>query len=221
MNLFEFIDLQDEAVLLTEPKKKKPRTTKKSSQSYQQTTTFTELQTSSPGYAYTCSPNNNQIQNYGFDTAASFFYTPNSNQQVTSTDIRPCYNSNTAAAIEKNRMMSINKAFEIIRLNIPTFPYERRLSKIDTLHLAISYISLLQAVLDSNMNLYDYLKTVLGSSFDLQMNSGCARPRWASSDLIVRLNWLNWSAVGVNESESRKFLQLLQTFGEMTRDRNC
>ncbi len=212
MNLFEFVDLQDEAALLTEPKKKKPRTSKKSSQS--------ELQSSSPGYAYTCSPNNNQIHNYGFDTAASYFYTPNSNQQVASTDIQPCYNSNTAAAIEKNRMMSINKAFEIIRLNIPTFPYERRLSKIDTLHLAISYISLLQAVLDSNMSLYDYLKTVLGSSFDLQMNSGCVRPRWASSDLVVRLNWLNWSAVGVNESESRKFLQLLQMFGEMTRDRN-
>ena len=36
----------------------------------------------------------------------------------------------TQLAVEKNRLMSINEAFEILRMNIPTFPYERRLSKI-------------------------------------------------------------------------------------------
>ena len=30
---------------------------------------------------------------------------------------------------------------------MPTFPYERRLSKIDTLHLAIAYIALLKDIL--------------------------------------------------------------------------
>ena len=39
---------------------------------------------------------------------------------------------------------SINSAFEELRLHVPTFPYEKRLSKIDTLRLAIAYIALLR-----------------------------------------------------------------------------
>ena len=42
---------------------------------------------------------------------------------------------------------SINAAFEELRLHVPTFPYEKRLSKIDTLRLAIAYISLLREIL--------------------------------------------------------------------------
>ena len=60
---------------------------------------------------------------------------------------------------EKARLVSINEAFESLRLGIPTFPYERRLSKIDTLHLAISYINLLDLVIESNMTLYEYFRT--------------------------------------------------------------
>ena len=41
---------------------------------------------------------------------------------------------------------SINSAFEELRLHVPTFPYEKRLSKIDTLRLAIAYIALLRSV---------------------------------------------------------------------------
>lgn len=40
-------------------------------------------------------------------------------------------------------MQSINEAFEGLRSHIPTLPYEKRLSKVDTLKLAISYISFL------------------------------------------------------------------------------
>ena len=42
---------------------------------------------------------------------------------------------------------SINSAFDELRGHVPTFPYEKRLSKIDTLRLAIAYIGLLKEVL--------------------------------------------------------------------------
>ena len=88
--------------------------------------------------------------------------------------------------------MSINEAFEILRTNIPTFPYERRLSKIDTLHLAISYINLLESVIRSELTLYDYLlEAVRGSSDNCQQEfkhqlhnyniNQLARPSWATS----------------------------------------
>ncbi|KAH9283449.1 Pancreas transcription factor 1 subunit alpha [Echinococcus granulosus] len=47
---------------------------------------------------------------------------------------------------ERRRMHSINHAFEgkCLRARIPTLPYEKRLSKVDTLRLAIGYIRFLQ-----------------------------------------------------------------------------
>ncbi|XP_033212101.1 pancreas transcription factor 1 subunit alpha-like [Belonocnema kinseyi] len=44
---------------------------------------------------------------------------------------------------ERRRMQSINDAFEGLRAHIPTLPYEKRLSKVDTLKLAIGYINFL------------------------------------------------------------------------------
>ncbi|XP_046397704.1 pancreas transcription factor 1 subunit alpha-like [Ischnura elegans] len=44
---------------------------------------------------------------------------------------------------ERRRMQSINDAFEGLRAHVPTLPYERRLSKVDTLRLAIGYIGFL------------------------------------------------------------------------------
>lgn len=44
---------------------------------------------------------------------------------------------------ERKRMQSINDAFEGLRQHIPTLPYEKRLSKVDTLRLAIGYINFL------------------------------------------------------------------------------
>ena len=41
---------------------------------------------------------------------------------------------------ERKRMQSINDAFEGLRHHIPTLPYEKRLSKVDTLRLTIGYI---------------------------------------------------------------------------------
>ncbi|CAH8532463.1 unnamed protein product [Schistosoma mattheei] len=51
---------------------------------------------------------------------------------------------------ERRRMQSINKAFEGLRSHIPTLPYEKRLSKVDTLRLAIGYIHFLQEIIQSH-----------------------------------------------------------------------
>ena len=56
---------------------------------------------------------------------------------------------NAANIRERRRMLSINAAFEELRQRVPSFPYEKRLSKIDTLRLAVAYIGLLQAIIDS------------------------------------------------------------------------
>uniref|UniRef100_A0A4W4FMA0 BHLH domain-containing protein n=1 Tax=Electrophorus electricus TaxID=8005 RepID=A0A4W4FMA0_ELEEL len=53
---------------------------------------------------------------------------------------------------ERKRMLSINSAFEELRCHVPTFPYEKRLSKIDTLRLAIAYIALLREILVSGFD---------------------------------------------------------------------
>ncbi|CAF0780772.1 unnamed protein product [Didymodactylos carnosus] len=51
---------------------------------------------------------------------------------------------------ERKRMQSINDAFEGLRIHIPVLPYEKRLSKVDTLRLAIDYIAFLSDLLDQD-----------------------------------------------------------------------
>ncbi|GJQ70618.1 putative protein dimerization [Trypoxylus dichotomus] len=51
---------------------------------------------------------------------------------------------------ERKRMQSINDAFEGLRAHIPTLPYEKRLSKVDTLKLAIGYINFLSELVRSD-----------------------------------------------------------------------
>ena len=62
---------------------------------------------------------------------------------------------------ERKRMMSINTAFEELRLHVPTFPYEKRLSKIDTLRLAIAYIAMLKDILTSGREPLEYIEESL------------------------------------------------------------
>ncbi|XP_071765796.1 pancreas transcription factor 1 subunit alpha [Centroberyx gerrardi] len=52
---------------------------------------------------------------------------------------------------ERRRMQSINDAFEGLRSHIPTLPYEKRLSKVDTLRLAIGYINFLAELVQSDL----------------------------------------------------------------------
>lgn len=49
---------------------------------------------------------------------------------------------------------------------MPTFPYEKRLSKIDTLRLAIAYIALLREVLASPYDTLTYIKRHLSGEIN-------------------------------------------------------
>ncbi|RWS14604.1 pancreas transcription factor 1 subunit alpha-like protein, partial [Dinothrombium tinctorium] len=60
---------------------------------------------------------------------------------------------------ERRRMLSINEAFESLRAHIPTLPYEKRLSKVDTLKLAIGYIGFLSEMINTGRNPNDPLQS--------------------------------------------------------------
>lgn len=49
-------------------------------------------------------------------------------------------------------MQNINEAFEGLRAHIPTLPYEKKLSKVDILKLAISYITFLGEIVRKDKN---------------------------------------------------------------------
>ncbi|KAJ7428624.1 hypothetical protein WISP_01158 [Willisornis vidua] len=69
---------------------------------------------------------------------------------------------------ERRRMLGINAAFERLRGHVPTFPYERRLAKIDTLRLAIAYIALLRDILHSGCHPSTYVEQCLGKGWQSQ-----------------------------------------------------
>ncbi|KAL0962048.1 hypothetical protein UPYG_G00335060 [Umbra pygmaea] len=50
---------------------------------------------------------------------------------------------------ERKRMFSLNEAFDELRRKVPTFAYEKRLSRIETLRLAIIYISFMTDLLEN------------------------------------------------------------------------
>ncbi|XP_053120696.1 fer3-like protein [Hemicordylus capensis] len=49
---------------------------------------------------------------------------------------------------ERRRMFNLNEAFDQLRKKVPTFAYEKRLSRIETLRLAIGYIAFMTELLD-------------------------------------------------------------------------
>ena len=51
---------------------------------------------------------------------------------------------------ERKRMQSINDAFEGLRIQLPTLPYEKKISKVDTLKMAIAYINFLTDLLNKD-----------------------------------------------------------------------
>ncbi|KAM8967107.1 fer3-like protein [Pelodytes ibericus] len=51
---------------------------------------------------------------------------------------------------ERKRMFNLNEAFDLLRKKVPTFAYEKRLSRIETLRLAIVYISFMTELLNSS-----------------------------------------------------------------------
>lgn len=48
---------------------------------------------------------------------------------------------------ERKRMFGLNEAFDQLRKKVPTFAYEKRLSRIETLRLAIVYIAFMTELL--------------------------------------------------------------------------
>lgn len=72
---------------------------------------------------------------------------------------------------ERKRMLSINSAFEELRCHVPTFPYEKRLSKIDTLRLAIAYIALLREILVSGCDPKAYVDECMKNGYKNQTNA--------------------------------------------------
>lgn len=99
---------------------------------------------------------------------------------------------------ERKRMISINSAFEELRFHVPTFPFEKRLSKIDTLRLAIAYIALLKEILESDLDPLTFIEKCLRGEV-----RGAHTHEWNTSDLTARLSWINWSALGVNPNDRR------------------
>ena len=69
----------------------------------------------------------------------------------------PVVQRHAANMRERKRMQSINEAFEGLRHHIPTLPYEKRLSKVDTLRLAIGYIGFLTEIINSDIQHNDKL----------------------------------------------------------------
>uniref|UniRef100_A0A667YMQ4 Fer3-like bHLH transcription factor n=1 Tax=Myripristis murdjan TaxID=586833 RepID=A0A667YMQ4_9TELE len=64
--------------------------------------------------------------------------------------IQPTHRSRQAANVrERKRMFSLNEAFDELRRKVPTFAYEKRLSRIETLRLAIVYISFMTDLLEN------------------------------------------------------------------------
>ncbi|XP_023035886.1 protein twist isoform X2 [Drosophila willistoni] len=98
-----------------------------------------------------------------------------------------------ASVRERKRIQSsINSAFDELRVHVPTFPYEKRLSKIDTLRLAIAYISLLREVLQTDYDPLTYVEKCLRGEIKAD------RANWNTSDLTARLSWINWENLGVH-----------------------
>ncbi|XP_063991343.1 protein dimmed-like isoform X2 [Diachasmimorpha longicaudata] len=108
---------------------------------------------------------------------------------------------------ERRRMLSsINSAFDALRGHVPTFPYEKRLSKIDTLRLAIAYIALLTEVLKvKNVDPLTYIEMCLRGEMSSE------RAEWNTSDLMARLAWINWENLGVNPNRRSSLTTLTLT----------
>ena len=95
-----------------------------------------------------------------------------------------------------SRIDSLNSFLFIVfhsRRHVPTFPYEKRLSKIDTLRLAIAYISLLREILLSDLEPVTYIEQSLRGQLRTP-----GSVHWNTSDLTARLAWINWHNLGIN-----------------------
>uniref|UniRef100_A0AC34REV6 BHLH domain-containing protein n=1 Tax=Panagrolaimus sp. JU765 TaxID=591449 RepID=A0AC34REV6_9BILA len=116
------------------------------------------------------------------------------NNEMPHFDEIPVEERKAANVRERRRMCGINEAFLELKDRIPTFPFEKRLSKIDTLNLAIAYINMLEEILETDAHPYEYLQNTVNMVRSGQ-HSGTI---WSTSDLLARLHWINWNRLGMN-----------------------
>ncbi|TRY57620.1 hypothetical protein DNTS_021054 [Danionella cerebrum] len=83
---------------------------------------------------------------------------------------------NAANARERDRTQSVNTAFTALRTLIPTEPVDRKLSKIETLRLASSYISHLANVLLTGDTRED-AQPCVSAVYSAQGDAGGKQPR--------------------------------------------
>jgi hypothetical protein len=88
-----------------------------------------------------------------------------------------------------SRFSSINSAFDELRVHVPTFPYEKRLSKIDTLRLAIAYIALLREVLTADYDPLTYVEKCLRGEIKAaeraEWNTSGKYQRWRYNHILI------------------------------------
>ena len=82
-------------------------------------------------------------------------HTPNGNGTVAAASAPTGKTRNHANTRERDRTHSVNNAFLTLRTLIPTEPADRKLSKIETLRLACSYISHLHTILMVGLDCVD------------------------------------------------------------------
>lgn len=85
---------------------------------------------------------------------------------------------------ERRRMQSINDAFDGLRAHIPTLPYEKRLSKVDTLRLAIGYIGFLTELVDSGRHPGDSLQQQVQEQQVKKVIVQCNKGEWCAQCLF-------------------------------------
>ena len=154
-------------------------------------------------------PGNNNTSNYRYPRNS----TPNGRERkrVLRQDQNDS-NQNTdilKSILDFSSASSINAAFDELRQHVPTFPYEKRLSKIDTLRLAIAYIALLREILDHSdtMEPLAYIDRCFRGEIRTAQSA-----EWNTSDLTARLAWINWESLGI-EPGRRGVLANLQLSG--------
>ena len=94
------------------------------------------------------------------------------------------YEQRKAANVrERKRMCHLNDAFDVLRKRVPTFAYEKKLSRIETLKLAVTYIQYMAELLDDIEDKTDKDSTMSSDTGDkAESSSACSRGLTERSD---------------------------------------
>ncbi|XP_068620011.1 enolase-like [Battus philenor] len=118
---------------------------------------------------------------------------------------------------ERRRMQSINDAFEGLRAHIPTLPYEKRLSKVDTLKLAIGYISFLGELVRTDRSISDAMLSGASNSHNKEEQKKViirARQIFDSMGLptveVDMVTELGLFRIGVPNTDAKKVAEAVQ-----------